>query len=99
VTATSVPRTPWESGDQPKVSNRSGARGLMQIMKCHDDGCTKLLGHKFDPYDGCDNIKCGVAVLANAVKTGNIFLHRSIGLQSAWGRGHVWPAVAASCGR
>jgi len=62
-----------ESGDDPTAKNpNSSASGLMQIMKCHDKGCTKMLGHPFDAFDPCDNIKCGVAVLAGAVKHGNL---------------------------
>jgi RHS repeat-associated protein len=62
-----------ESGDDPKAKNpNSSARGLMQILKCHDEGCTKMLGHPFNAFDPCDNIKCGVAIVAGAVKHGNL---------------------------
>jgi RHS repeat-associated protein len=60
-----------ESGDSPKAKNPgSSTRGLMQILKCHDTACTKLLGHAFDPFDPCDNVTCGSMLLAEAVKRG-----------------------------
>jgi hypothetical protein len=60
-----------ESRDDPNAKNpKSTARGLMQILKCHDDNCTKMLAHQFNPFDPCDNIQCGVMVLSGAVKRG-----------------------------
>ena len=51
-----------ESGGQPNVVSRSGARGLLQIVPLHGDCST------FDPQK---NIQCGIHLLVHYYEVGN----------------------------